>query len=312
MKCRLKYCLFTFITFYTAAAFPQDGDRFIADSLKMLSAVRTVECDLLIDTVANSKEYSARGSYQEQVLPNTAGNAFLRSMYRLEIYFSMALSAARDADPNRMTLVCHPSEDREKNRIERYTSVEGVKTFSTIDLGKLEEKLRNAGHTAQNNTENSMVFAQISEVRYLGGLAGMMRQIARTYEFDAPVQEILPGEEKVPVLKLTGSIRHTLHKELLPRFGGLNKKGQYPAGYPSDIEISLGRHNDFPYKIRYLRRQAEGSDKKELLLQETFSNVKVNAAPIPVSVFDPLNVPAEVFQVKDETENFLRSLGLPQ
>jgi hypothetical protein len=117
-------------------------------------------------------------------------------MYRLEIYFSMALSAARDADPNRMTLVCHPSEDREKNRIERYTSVEGVKTFSTIDLGKLEEKLRNAGHTAQNNTENSMVFAQISEVRYLGGLAGMMRQIARTYEFDAPVRKFCREKKK--------------------------------------------------------------------------------------------------------------------
>ena len=268
----------------------------------MLLSARTIESDIRIETYVDGKEYTARGRYEEQSLSGVAPGTFLRSMYRLEIFFSMNSPVASGSGPNIMTLVCHPSEDRDRNQIVRYTSIEGDQKFSTIDLAKLEERLKAANQEA--------VFAQVSEVRNLGGLAGMMRQIQRFYEFAAPTQENLQDEETVATLKLAGTLRSIYYKDMLKRFGGLNKKGQYPADFPSDIEVWLALHNDFPYKIRYLRRTSEKSSQKEPLFQETFYNVNVNGTPIPAARFAPLSPPENVFSVQDETEDFIKSLGL--
>jgi len=277
-----------------------EGDKYIQASLTMLQAVRTIESDLRVETFVDGKEYSARGHYAEQALSRAAPNSFLRSVFRLEINFPMS-SAAHDAEPNRMTLVCHASEDGETHRVERYTFVEGAKSFYVIDLKRLEERLK--------ETHREIFFSQVSEVRNLGGLAGMMRQIHRFYEFSPAAQETLQGDEAVPALKLIGTLRTMHHKELLIRFGGLNKKGQYPPGFPSDIEVWLGRHNDFPYRIRYLRRDSEKSEQRELVLQETFFNVELNGAPIPESRFSRLTPPEDIFE-QDDTDNFFRALGL--
>ena len=286
-----------------STAFAQGaGDKYVEESLKMLLTARTIESEIRIETYVDSKEYTARGRYEEQVLPQVAPGSFLRSMYRLEINFPMNPPTANGSKPNRMTLVCHPSEDRDKNQIRRYTYIEGFESFSTIDLTKLEEKIKAANKEA--------VFAQVNEVRNLGGLAGTMRQIFRFYEFSAPTQENLQDEETVPTLKLTGTLKNIYHKELLTPFGGLNKKEQYPADFPSDIEVWLGRHNDFPYKIRYLRRLSEKSSQKEPLFQETFYKVSLNGTPIPASRFAPLSPPEGILTVKDDTDDFIKTLGL--
>ena len=276
------------------------GDDFVLKSLTMLLAVNTVDASVRIETFVNGKAYTAIGRYEEQALTRAAPGLpppFLRSMYRLDITF-FPLSA----EPNRMTLVCYPGTNGERSRMERYTHIEGVKSFGTIDLTRLEERLREA--------DREMFFTQVSEVRNLGGLAGKIRQISRFYEFSLPVQENLQGEETIPTLKLTGRLRSVHHRELLSLFGGLNKRGDYPADFPSDIELWLGRHNDFPYKIRYLRRISEESEQKELLFQETFSNVIVNGTPIPAARFAPLPPPEDVFSILDDTDNFIQTLGL--
>jgi len=282
------------------------GDKYVQDSLNMLLAARTIECDIQIGTFVDGKEYTAKGQYFEQVLPHAAPNSFFRSVYRLEItYFSMNAPMASDAELNQMTLVCHISEDGEKHQIDRYTSIEGVKSGSTIDLKKLEERIK-AAH-------QEIVFSQVSVVRKLGGLAGMMRQISRFYEFSSPTQEPLREEGTIPAWKLTGTLQNRHRQELLPRFGGLNKQGHYPADFPSDIEIWLGQHNDFPYKIRYLRRTSEKSEQKELLFQESFYKVVLNGTPLlPFTDlrFAPLKFPEDVFSVRDDTEDFIKALGL--
>jgi hypothetical protein len=152
-----------------------------------------------------------------------------------------------------------------------------------------------------------LVFTQVSEIRDFGGLAGVMRQINRFYEFSQTTQENLQDEEPVPALKLTGKLRNVYHKQLLAQFGGLKREGQFPADFPSDIEIWLGRTDDFPYIIRYLRRITEQSEQKELLFQESFYRVVLNGTPIPASKFAQLNPPGGVFP-QDVTENFIREL----
>ena len=276
-----------------------EGDKYIDDSLKVLLAMRTVECDLRIETVVDGKEYSARGDYAEQVLPQAAPNSFMRSKYRLDIYYA---PSSNDAEANRMTIVCLASDDGDEHRIEQRTSIEGVKEYSTIDLKKFEDRLK--------LTKSEIFFRQASEVRNLGGLAGMMRQISRFYEFSAPTQENLQDEETVPTWKLIGTLKKIYHQDLLTQFGGLDKKGQYPANFPSDIEVWIGRHNDFPYKIRYLRRTSEKSEQKKLLFQELFCKVVLNGPPIPATRFTPLTVPEDVFSMPDKTDDFIRKLGL--
>ena len=272
----------------------------MSGSLNTLLAVNTVECEIRIVTLVEGNEYTARGNYEEQALPRPAPGQpmpFQRSMFRLEVRFS---PVAGNAEPNRMTLVNCPATDREGSQVKRYTHVEGEKSFRVIDLSRLEERLR--------ATNMELLFTQVSEVRNLGGLAGMMRQIDRFYEFSSPTQEILQEEETIPVWKLTGRLRSVRHRELLQQFGGLDKRGNYPADFPSDIELSLGRHDDFPYKIRYLRRPSEQSEQKVLLFQETFFNVVLNGTPIDSARF-VLHPPDDVIGV-DDTDRFIKELGL--
>ena len=295
--------LLLILAVHSTTAAQGEGDQYVSDSLKRLLTVNTVECDIRFEIFVDGREYTARGHYEEQTLPRTApGQAipFLRSMYRLEIFFSMNSSMTGSAEPNRMTLVCRPKTNGESSQIERYASVEGVQSFSTIDLTRLEERLR--------SSNRGLFFAQVSEVRNLGGLAGKMKQISRFYEFSLPTQENLQVEEAIPTIKLTGRLRDAPHKSLLSQFGSLDNRGHYPADFPSDIELWLGRHNDFPYKIRYLRRIAENSEQKELLFQESFFNVELNGTPISASRF-VLHPPEDVVS-KDDTDDFLKTLGL--
>jgi len=280
------------------------GDRYVRDSLKTLLAVNTIECEIRIETFVDGRRYTARGRYEEQALPRMVPEQptpFLRSMYRLDVFFPPNPSMANNAGSNRMTLVCRPGTNGGGGLVEQRTSIEGVQSFSMVDLTRLEERLR--------ETNMELFFNQVSEVRNLGGLAGMMRQISRFYEFSLFTQENLQDEEAIPALKLTGQLRSVFYRELLPRFGGLDKRGHYPEDFPSDIELWLGRHNDFPYKVRYLRRVSEGAERKELLLQETFFNVIVNGTPIPASRFDPLTPPENIIGV-DVTDRFIGELGL--
>ena len=280
-----------------------EGDRFVLESLNTLLTANTIECDIQTETFVDGNRYAARGHYEEQTLPRPASGLptpFQRSMYWLEIYFTPNVPVPSNAEPNRMTLVCLPATDRERSQIKQYTIIEGNKSFTTIDLTRLEEKLK--------ETNSKLFFTQVSEVRNLGGLAGMMRQINRLYECSLPTQETLQDGEPIPALKLTGQLRSDIHNDLLSQFGDGDKRGHYPPNFPSDIELWLGRHDDFPYKICYSRRLAAQSEQKVLLYQETFSKVVLNGTPIPESRF-VLVPPEDVISV-DRTDPFLQELGL--
>ena len=281
------------------------GGQYVLNSLDVLLAAKTIACDLRIEAFVEGKKYTAWGQYAEQALPQVAPSTFLRSVFRQELNFSMNPPKPHDTEPNRMTVVCYVSDDGNKHQRDRYTAIGGVKSGDTIDLKRIEARLKAANKEGE--------FRSISEVRYLGGLAGMMRQISNFYEFSSPTQENLQDEETIPAWKLTGTLKSIHRKSLLEKFGGLNKKGHYPSDFPSDIEIWLGRHNDFPYQIRFLRRTSERSSQKTLLFQESFYKVALNSTPMldtgVNSQFTPLKFPNDVF-VRDDTDNFMSTLGL--
>ncbi|MDR3232501.1 MAG: hypothetical protein LBT46_02325 [Planctomycetaceae bacterium] len=300
---------------FSCEAAAQTGEQYVHNTLDMLLRVKTLETDIRLETHVDGKEYTAAGRYEEQALqqaPETAAakkgtqspRIFFRSQYRLEVNFAMNSQPDAKSDVNRMTLVCHiDPNDKEKSVIEKYTSIEGTKQYSSVNIAKLEERLKSANQ--------EMVFAQISEVRNLGGLAAMIRQISRFYEFsEQVVQENLTGSETIPAVKLAGTLKSVYYKELLQQCGGLDKKGRHPADFPSDVDVWLGRHNNFPYQIRYSNRPLPNSKTKTRLLQETYNHVIINGEMIPDVKFERLKVPDDVFSMQDDTDNFLRSLGL--
>ena len=280
-------------------AFAQSrGDGLVQMSLERLLAFRTIRCDIRIETFVDGVRYTALGRYAEQVLPQATPETFLRSEYLLEINFPIHLTAASDSAPNRMALVCYAAEDGRIHRFERYVFIEGNQTFSMIDLRRLETRL-----------QETLFFSQASEVRNLGGFAGKMRQISRFYEFSQFAQDnFQDGETTIPALRLNGTLRNIYHRELLGRFGRHDESADYPVDFPSDIEVWLGRHDDFPYKIRYFRRISGNSDQKQLVFQESFHNVELDGEPIPSTVFAPLA--HEGAFMEDVTDAFLQSLGL--
>ncbi|GHT44400.1 hypothetical protein FACS189454_01640 [Planctomycetales bacterium] len=269
----------------------------------MLLKAKTIESDIRLTTVVDGKEYTAQGRYEEQALAKPLAGVFFRSMYRLEVNFLMNSQSA-GSDPNRMTMICHIDEnDPQKNQISKFVSIEGNKQFSTIRLAALEKKIK--------ASKTGMMFVQVNEVRNLGGLAATLRQVTRFYEFKTqPVQDNLAGDEPITAIKLTGSLNSVYYKDMLGRFGGLDKKGHNPANLPTDIEIWLGRVNDFPYQIRYLNRRNQDKETKTVIFQERYFNTILNGETIPLLKFAPLTPPEGVFTVQDETENFIRSLGL--
>ncbi|MDR3199170.1 MAG: hypothetical protein LBU34_14985 [Planctomycetaceae bacterium] len=282
------------------------GGNYLKQSIARLLSVKTLESDIRMDIYIDGVEYSARGRYEEQALPKPLAGEFLRSMYRLDINFLTNIPTAPGSEPNRMTVVCHLSEDREQSQIWQYKSVEGEKTFNIIRISPVERAIKESKREPR--------FTQISEVCNLGGLAGQLRQIDRFYEFTALAQPATLDEDgSIEVWKIAGVLRPQHFDGLVKQFGGLDKKGQYPVDFPSDIEIWIGYGDGFPYKIRYLNRPSEKSAKRKLLLQSSYFNVLMNGEEIPLvrfAAFEQGEQLEGVFGFKDITDLFIESLGL--
>jgi hypothetical protein len=282
------------------------SDFILQQSISSALLQRTIESDMRISVFVDGIEYAARGRYEEQVAPNVKPGNFLRSMYRLDVNFLSDTPAAPGSEPNRMTIVCHLSNDLEKNQIWQYTSVEGKKSLNIIKVSTLEAAIQHSQKTA--------VFGTLSGVKNLGGLSAQMKQLASFYEFTAsPTAETIEGENPVKVWKLTGTVKKELFKTLIERFGGVEKKGAYPSDFPSDIELWIGQTDFFPYKIQYLNRPKENSEKRTVLYRASYYNVMLNGKEIPASQFAMLEkgeYPEGVFNFTDITQQVIRSLGL--
>ncbi|MDR0338318.1 MAG: hypothetical protein LBI18_14675 [Planctomycetaceae bacterium] len=282
------------------------GGKYLQQSINRILTLKTIESDIRMDVRVDGVEYSARGRYEEQALPKPLAGEFLRSMYRLDINFLTNIPAVPGSEPNRMTVVCHLSEDREQNQIWQYISIEGEKAFNIIKISPVENAIRKSKREPR--------FSQISEVRNLGGLAGQLRQIDRFYEFTTPAQpEMLEEGGSFVVWKIAGVIRPSYFDSLMNQFGGLGKKKKYPLDFPSDVEIWIGRQDGFPYKIRYLNRPSEKSVKRSLLLQSSYFNVILDGEEIPVirfAAFEQGEHLEGVFGFQDVTASFIQSLGL--
>lgn len=256
-----------------------------------------------LDVVVDGVAFSARGRYVEQALTHPISE-FQRSMFRQDLNFLMDMPTTPGSEPNRMTIVCYASTDYEKGRIWRYRSVEGNKSIDFIRLADLENAIKRSRKPDLHRTAG--------ETWNLGGLVGMLKQIDRFYEIDEVVQDG-GSDENTPLWKMTGKLRKPYFDSFAKPLGGVDKKGRYPSELPSDLEIHLGRHDLFPYKIRYLNRPSEASSSLRMLSEIAYFDVLLNGEEIPelhFMTFDRGEMSEGVFDFQDATRSFIRSLGL--
>ena len=301
---------FVFLLYYIflthSAVADNYGESLIKRSVEMIGTLKTIECNLRMDVWVDNVEFSSRGRYEEQVAKYSQSDDFFRSMYRLDINFLTDQPLAPGSDPNRMTVVCHLSEDRQKSQIWQYLSIEGKKELNIIRLPALEDAVK------RSRTEPK--FKSVNEVRNLGGIAAMLRQIDQFYEFTASPRNGKQEGDGGDVWILTGVLRKEQYSRLLEQFGGLGKRKKLPEDFPSDIEIWIGQSDFFPYKIRYFNRPTEDSKKRTPLTQTSYYDVVLNGEEIDSGNFALFNengeYPDGMINFKDDTEGFILTLGL--
>ena len=308
--CLSAFCLGVLLCnslFAQTEAGPSKAERLFNAMRVNVQLLQSIEAGIRMDVHVLGSEYSARGKYEEQRLANPPPGDFQRSMYRLDLNFVMGAPTIPGSEPNRMTIVCHPTPDRDKGRFWQYTSIEGEKSVKFVRLAVLEDRIQQKGKQSLIGT--------VVETKNWGGLAGTLKQITNFYEFtDSPKETVMEGGESQHVWKIAGTLRPVFWEKMVKAFGGLERRTlNYPRQMPTDIEIFIGKDDVFPYKIEYQNRPQEDSPKRTMLTRIVYFDVSLNGEPIPefkFSAFDKGELPEGVFQADDDTERMIQSLGL--
>jgi len=282
-----------------------DAEQLFNAMLVNVQSLRTIEAEVRVEVFVMGKEHVAKGKYEEQRLENPPPGDFQRSMYRLYLYFASETPTTPGSERNSLTVICHPTSDRDVGRLWKYRSIEGVKSVQYVNLAKLEDAVRQRGRQS--------LIGNVGETKNLGGLSGTLKQIARFYGFaDSPGETVMDGGESRPVWKIVGTLRSEFEESMTKAFGGLEKKtNNFPNQMPTDIEIFIGVDDAFPYKIEYRNRPKADSSKRTVLTRIVYSDVSLNGEPIPelkFSAFDKGNLPEGVYQTDDITEQVIRSI----
>ncbi|MDR2762821.1 MAG: hypothetical protein LBB88_09490 [Planctomycetaceae bacterium] len=329
--------------------FNESGAVILKRSIDTISQVVRVECNMRVSTFVNGVEFPAKGRYEEQSVAATAMekdrdrerdkdrdkskneglsnlvgerlSGFQRTMYRQELYF-MTGGLSDQAEPNRVILVCYPNRgDSKSGNIWQFRSINGNKTLYQINIDAVEAAVKRSvvGENRENYVSGKVGeqvggvdirFSQVGKLWNVGGLAGVLGQIDRFYEFtELPKTETI--EEGVKAIKLVGSMR-SVYLEFLLSNQGFKGGDRYPLNLPSDIEVYIGLVDSFPRRIKYFNRRGVKSKPTTLLVEINYENVIINGDPIPEHRFSTFQseVPAGVSKIDASTEQYIKSLGL--
>ncbi|MDR2169456.1 MAG: hypothetical protein LBP59_04870 [Planctomycetaceae bacterium] len=323
--------------------FNESGAVILKKSIDAISRFIRVECNMRISTFVDGVEFPASGKYEEQSVAATKApelesdkfggveavdnshknlsSEFQRTMYRQELYFTMD-SLSVQTEPNRIILACYPNRNDSKNgNIWQFRSINGNKTLHQINIDAVEAAIKRAQRNGGGNISGgvgsfgrgnigAMNFGQVGMLWNVGGLAGVLGQVDRFYEFaELPKRETVDNKK---AYKLVGSMRRAYFDLLVKNHGGLDKGNRYPSNLPCDIEVYIGVNDFFPYKIRYLNRKTENAKPVNLLLEINYENIVINGDPIPEHRFATFQneVPAGVSKIESNTEQYIKSLGL--
>ena len=220
------------------------------------------------------QEYTASGEYYELKTTELRGKGAVR--FRLDMNVQALADAKEDHPGNSLTIVC----DKTYNNIYRHFSVEGENRWEKIEIKRLLEAIEKQGR--------SDIPTEVGSMFGLGGLAGMLREMRKQYDFNVnPVTtQIQEKKSTMAVRKIQGRLKPEIVTALTAEVSG--KKQPIPKHTPTTIDIFIGVDDRFPYRFDYFWT-ADGSESTgEPFASLLFYNLILHDRNISETIFDYL------------------------
>ena|GEM_PF-4019012 len=210
--------------------------------------------------------------------------------FRLELLIQPKPEENRTIPPSNLTVVC------DKQYVWKFTSINGQNELSQIEVKTVLEAMKRSGRVD--------IPAEAGSFYGLGGMAGMLREIQRRYEFTKP-----PTEEKIvdkfgtaTVLKIRGLLKSAELKRLTTSQDG--KKQTVPEQCPTCIDICVNSNTFFPFRIDYFQTK-DGSEPKSAHFARTeYYDTQLNSGEISneVFIYRPEAIP------RKDTDEYIKQL----
>jgi hypothetical protein len=146
----------------------------------------------------------------------------------------------------------------------------------------------------------------------LGGLSKLLSGLEQRFQFPIAQKSLLTDQSsELPVWQLTGTWKPDVLMQLLPsqadaiRGGAAADLTELPAELPQKVQLLLGQDDLFPYRIDFLREDAETGQQIAITTLELF-DVEIGGAIDPLLfVYKPGDQ-----EVTDRTQEFIEGLNL--
>lgn len=284
--------------FDAAASFePSDpnaspAERLLRESIVRLEGLRSFSADLDFEARFFGERYFGRGRYEE-TSEATGGSAARRSTLenaRYRLRASIARGNARDdGEENVQEIVC----DCDRQALWKYTSLEGAKSLTRVDVAELSNGLASLSveELAAVGVEGPCA---MNGLPGLGGLAGTLRRLSAVYRFE-PRIERAPTFKGTEVVKITGRARGKFWETSKRRLGVDRFEPYLNENLPGNVEIYLGADWPFPYKIVYFSLAENEEKTRNDIFTVEYSTVVRNDATIRPENFN-YNQPQITFE----------------
>lgn len=271
------------------------SERLLREAIVRLEGLRSVSADLDFEARLFGERYFGRGRYEE-TSEAARGGASRRSALenvRFRLRASVACGSAKEArgdgEENVLEVVC----DCDRQALWTYSSLEGAKALTRIDVAELSNELASlrAEELAAVGLEGPCA---MNGLPGLGGLAGTLRRLSTVYRFEPRIEkaEAFKGAE---VVKITGRAREPFWAASKRRLGVDKLEPYLSENLPGNVEIYLGADWPFPYKIVYFSLAENEERTRNDVFTVEYSSVVRNDATIRPENFN-YNQPQITFE----------------
>ena len=271
------------------------SERLLREAIVRLEGLRSLSADLEFEARFFGERYFGRGRYEE-TSEAASGSAARRSALenvRFRARASIARGSAKevrdDGEENVQEIVC----DCDRQALWRYSSLEGAKSLTRIDVAELSNGLASlsAEELAAVGVEGP---CGMNGLPGLGGLAGTLRRLSAVYRFE-PRIERASAFKGTEVVKITGRAREAFWKTSKQRLGVDKLEPYLNENLPGNVEIYLGADWPFPYKIVYFSLAENEEKTRNDVFTVEYSSVVRNDATIRPEDFN-YNQPQITFE----------------
>jgi len=269
------------------------AERLLRESIVRLEGLRSTSANLEFEARLFGESYFGRGRYEETSEASDASRRSALENVRYRLRASVARGSAKEArgdgEENVLEIVC----DCDRQALWTYSSLEGAKSLTRIDVAELSNALANLSgeELAAVGVEGPCA---MNGLPGLGGLAGTLRRLAATYRFE-PKVERAPDFKGAETVKITGRARADFWKAAKRRLGVETLEPYMAENLPGNVEIYFGVDWPFPYKIVYFSTAENEEQTRNDVFRVEYSSVVRNDATIRPEDFN-YNQPQITFE----------------